>query len=297
MLKRFLVCLPVVLLLAAAYSGPVQAADKPDLEDQIKELKSENKDLKGQVQRLEAKVDEALSKSESEDPMDRIAHPERYYQYLNEEDMAQQGFIKKGSLTGTFDKLMDINLFTGVRYTQINNSSTNVNDVDDFDIPFARLILSGDAYTGIGYAVQYDFARTDEELMEAVLEWTPALGECPGLEDFAVTAGLTQIFISPAGMHEPWNLDFIEFPLFVHDILPPGEARDIGIFTRMDMLDQGRFKVWFGVSNGTHREIIMDATPFGPIFNDIEAFDVWGNGQDNDGFASSGRTQLNVLDE
>jgi hypothetical protein len=201
------------------------------------------------------------------------------------------GFIRKGTLTGTQDKLMNVNLFFAARYSAIKNNQSMMDNVDGFDIPFARLNLAGSAFTEVAYHFQYDFDM--EEITEATIGWNPSMSGCPILEDFHLTAGLTKTFLSPASQMDPWELDFIEYPRITERFLASPEGHDIGVYVQGDALDQGRLKIWLGAWNGAHRMIpVVGANPMM-----IPAFDAWGNGTDNDSLAAMGRVQVNVLDE
>lgn len=298
MAKRLVLWVPSLLLCLAAY-GMAQGKpeEQTDLQSQVKALKAENQRLQEQVDALDAKVQKALedSKEKEESILDR------FYSVLTGEETVQSGFIRKGDLTGTTEKLMNINLFLAARYTGVSNRTENDRDADGFTIPFARLHLTGQAYTDLRYTASFEFSKfgnnwlypnssgfTGNTLQEASLTWNP---DCPYAEDVGITAGLTRVFLSPAGMDEPWQLDFIEYPQIVYYLLPPGLARDIGAYAYGDFLPEGRLKVWFGAWNGAHRNLPVQ----GGLM--IDGVDAWGGGKDNDALAVMGRAQVNVLDE
>jgi hypothetical protein len=306
MVKRLLVCVPAILVLVAAVGlAKDDPAQKGDVEQQIKQLKAENEKLRAQVEEIDAKVQDVVDQQSSNDETTL----DRFYNMVFQDEVYESGFVKKGGLTGTMEKLLNINLFLGARYTAVENESINPNDVDGFSIPFARLHLTGQAYTNISYTASFDFADFNDNwlfvypdleespLQVATVTWSP---DCPAAEDVGLTVGLTQTFLSPAGAESPWQLDFIEYPQTVYYLLPPGAARDVGAYITADFMEGSRFKIWAGVWNGAHRRILMSGTT-SPIpgipFNDITAVDAWGGGDDNDTLMAMGRAQLNILDE
>ena len=116
MLKRTLVCLPVLFLLFAALCGAqTLTASDPDLENQVQDLKKENDDLRSKVDRLEEKVDAMAQKTADEG----TGCYDKYYSLYQDE--VYSPYIRKGSETGMLDKLMNVNLFIGVRWQSIQN--------------------------------------------------------------------------------------------------------------------------------------------------------------------------------
>jgi len=299
MVTRFLVCVPVILVFTAAF-GLAQdgTAQKADLEQQINQLKAENEKLRGQVEDIDAKVQDVLDNQSAEEE----TALDRFYSMAFQDEMYESGFIKKGGLTGTLDKLLNINLFLAARYSAVENSRFNRNDVDGFSIPFARLHLTGQAYKNLSYTASFEFSEFNDNwlfvypdyeestLHQATMTWSP---DCSFAERVGLTVGLDSVFISPAGMDEPWQTDFIEYPQMVYYLLPPNMAKDIGAVAEADFLEGGRLKFWAGAWNGATRTILMSGTPF----DDITAVDAWGGGEDNDTLAAMARVQLNLLDE
>lgn len=299
MLKRSLVCLPVLCLLMTAYAGAQNppSAD-PDLENQVQDLKKENKELRDKVDRLEESVDQVLKSTQNQGAYDR-------YYSMYDEDVAS-GFIKKGSQTGAMDKLLNVNLFMAVRWMGIENSdgAAGRSDADRFTIPFTRLYLSGQAFRSLYYKTSFEMSSfngnwlymypglTDSRIYDAAVIWRPSVEDVEYVEDFNVTTGLTQTFLSPAGQEEPWQIDFVEYAAIVYTMLPPGLARDIGIYTKADFLDQGRLKFWLGFWNGAHRMLYLDDG-----YDPIAAQSAWGDGQNNDNLTAQTRIQANILDE
>ena len=294
MLSRILLCIPLVFVTAALCGAQVPQPAPAEVEDEIEALKAENADLKSQLNALEAKVDEM--------PLDL------YRSLRPDDDLIRSGFIQKGGITGSMDKLLNVNLFLGSRYAAIKNDNAAVNnDVDGFSIPFARLHLTGQAMADVYYTASFEFTNfndswiyqypglNDDNVYEAALTWRPSYvsENCPFVENFEITAGLTRTFLSPAGMEEPWQLDFIEYPLIVYRLLPPGLNRDKGAYLRTDLIEGGRVKFWAGLWNGAHRQLPMDGTGF----QAVTAYDAWGNGQDNDRLGFMSRLQVDVLDE
>jgi len=309
MAKRLVVWVPLLVLCLAAWGlAQGEPTEKPDLQSQLDALKAENQRLKEQVDALDAEVQEALAESKEKE----ASVLDRFYSILAGDESVESGFIRKGDLTGTTEKLLNINLFLATRYMGISNRSENPRDSDGFSIPFARLHLTGQAFTNLRYTASFEFSefgdrwlypnlRNDpnnpgqyttafdgETLMEAALTWSPDFAYA---EDLGVTAGLTRIFLSPAGMEEPWQLDFIEYPQIVYYLLPPGLARDVGAYAYADFLPEGRLKFWLGAWNGAHRNMPVQG------YNDLEGVDAWGGGGDHDALAVMGRAQVNVLDE
>lgn len=298
MLKRSLVCFPVLFLLMATYAGAqnTPSAD-PDLENQVQDLKKENEELREKVDRLEASVDKVLNASEEQGAYDR------YYSMYGDEP----GFISKGGQTGTENKLLNINLFLASRWTHVQNvegGATGLLEKDQFTIPFTRLYLSGQVYSSLYYIASFEMSTfngnwlymypglTDSRLYDAAVIWRPSMEDVDSVEEFNITTGLTQTFLSPAGEEEPWQLDFIEYPTMVYSILPPGLSRDIGIFTRADFLDQGWLKCWLGLWNGAHRALYLEDG-----YEPIAASSAWGDGEDTDNLTAQARIQTNILDE
>ncbi|MFH2002804.1 MAG: hypothetical protein ABIK28_24255 [Planctomycetota bacterium] len=294
MLKHTLVGLTLFLFIGVAAGHAQDQGDPSDLGQQIKALQDENAQLSEKVNSLEKAVYEKSPDGEG-NLLSRIVLPEHYYSFSDDSGVVQSGFIRKGGQTGTTDKLLDINLFAAARYTQINNDTGTTNDIDEFSIPFADIALSGQAFTGINYMVQYNFES--DRLLDASLRWSPGLGELDAIKDFSVNMGLQKIFLSPAGMRDAYELDFIEYPLLVTHLLPP-EARDIGAYFKADLLDQGRLQIWAGIWNGTHRAIPLSGSRAGTAYEPIGANDAWGGGtENNDHVATMARVQVNILDE
>jgi len=291
MLKQILICIPIVLLIMTPWGAAQDGATEPaDVHQKIKALEDQNKKLTEKVNALEEDV-KGL-------PVDT-------HLSYRLDDTVHSGFIRKGDLTGAFDKLMNVNLFMGARYSAINNNASMNPDVDGFSTPFARLHLTGQAYKSVFYTASFEFTDfndgwlyqypnfNDDNLYEASLSWKPEMGDCPALNRFQVTAGLTKTFLSPAGESEVWQQEFIEYPLMVYRLLPPGLNRDIGAYMYGDCLDEGRLKFWLGCWNGAHRQISMAGTNF----NTVNAYDAWGNGGSSDQLSLMARAQLDVFDE
>jgi hypothetical protein len=307
MAKRILVCVPAILVCMAAYGlAQDDPAQQADLKQQIDQLKAENEQLREQVQDIDAKVQDVLDNQAA----DSKTTLDRFYSMVLQDEMYETGFIRKGGLTGTMEKLLNINVFLGTRYNAIDNDNLNPSsDVDGFSIPFARLHLTGQAFTNITYTASFDFSEfngnwlhvypdlEENALREATLTWSP---ECSVAERVGLTVGLTRVFLSPTGMEEVWQTDFIEYPQMVYYLLPPGLSRDVGAFFTADFMEGSRLKIWGGVWNGAHRRIYMSGTQ-SPIpgfsYNDITAADAWGGGDYNDTLAAMGRVQLDILDE
>lgn len=223
-----------------------------------------------------------------------------------EDDSVYTGFIEKGSMTGNLDKLMNVNLFLAGRFSQIDNSGIDSafgrDDADRVGVPGARLYLTGQVYTDLFYKVAYEFSNENDldpddrngRLTDAMLTWRmPVETDLLNTLDFNV--GMGPIFLSPAGEVDLFFLDTIEQPLIVQNILPPGTARDEGIYFKGSFLDRDTVQLWAGIYNGAHRQIgaagAMPPTSF--------AVDAWGTspGTDVDPFAYMGRVQVNVLNE
>lgn len=311
MLKRSLMYMLMLVFFMAAYGGAEDlTSEDPDLEKQIDDLKKENKQLRSELDQVNEKVDEALSRTAGLEGAETL-DPFTYMSLMD--DPVQSGFIRKGSLTGMADKLLNVNVFLGMRFNQINNDSAAAlqmeDQIDDFSIPFARLHLSGQAFDEIYYTASFEFADFndawlyqypgmfgDDTLHDVTVSWRPdGMEDCP-LTSFSVTAGMTQTFMSPAGSTEPWEQDFIEYPQMVYRIMSPGLNRDIGAYAYGDMVGEGRLKVWLGLWNGTHREMYFNGGMASAI-DPVGQLDAWGNGRDSDKFAYMGRVQLDILDE
>ena len=145
MLKRSLVCVFTLMFFMVAYGGAEEiSAGKSDLGKEVKELKKENEQLRSELDKINAKVDEILDLNTGVEGID----PYTYMSLMD--DPAQSGFIRKGSLTGVTDKLLNVNLWLGASFNQIENDSfannLGANDVDTFAAPFARLHLTGQAF-------------------------------------------------------------------------------------------------------------------------------------------------------
>ena len=313
MAKRLVVWVPLLVLCLAAWGlAQGEPKEKSDLQTQMNALKAENQRLQDRVDALGAEVQEALAAAKEREE-NEASLLDRFYSMFSSDETVQSGFIRKGDLTGTTEKLLNINLFLAARYMGISNRSENNNDTDGFSIPFARLHLTGQAFSQLKYTASFEFSKfggnnwlypnmkndpnnpgqyttafDGETLMEASLTWNPT---CSYAEDIGVTAGLTRIFLSPAGMEEPWQLDFIEYPQIVYYLLPPGLARDVGAFAYANFLPQGRLKFWLGAWNGAHRNMPVQ------YYNDMEGVDAWGGGNGHDALAVMARAQVNVLDE
>ena len=106
MATRFLVCVPAILVFTAAF-GLAQdgTAQKADLEQQINQLKVENEKLRGQVEDIDAKVQDVLDNQSAEEE----TALDRFYSMAVQDEMYESGVIKKGGLTGTLDKLLSLN--------------------------------------------------------------------------------------------------------------------------------------------------------------------------------------------
>ncbi len=228
------------------------------------------------------------------------------------------GLIKKGDMTGNLDKLLNINLFVSGRFTRVNNGSYHrtppmmqEDNIDEISIPGARLYLTGQAYRDIFYKVAYEFSNENDldrndrngRLTDAMLTWRLPV-RARNLNALDLNIGLGPIFISPAGEEDTFFLDTIEHPLIVQNILPPGTARDKGIYLRGSFFDREILQVWAGIYNGAHREIMNNGAIVAP------AVDAWGNnpapavwgvgapgGEEADQFAQMARIQVKVLDE
>ncbi len=306
MTKRFLAWVPVLLVFMAGY-GLAQGVptEKVDFEQQISELRTENQKLQQQILDLDVKVQEMYETANLENDMlenDMVLDP--YYSMLMQDDPARAGYIGKGDLTGTMDKYVNIHFGLAARYSWIENNNIGEHDANGFSVPFARLHLTGQAFTDFYYTASLEFAEFNEAwlfdyfgsnyvddhiLKEASITWNPTASFA---EDIGVTAGLTRNVLSPSGMEEPWQLDFIEYPQIVYYMLPPGLNRDLGAFAFGDFFPRGFLKVWLGIFNGAHRALLV-----GGGFDNIAATDAWGNGINNDQSAYMARAQVNVLDE
>jgi hypothetical protein len=234
-----------------------------------------------------------------------LAAPAAAQVEIEEDDQLFSGFIEKGPLTGNLDKLLNVNLFVATRLSFIENEGVSTaygrDDADNVGVPGARLFLTGQAYTDLFYKVAYEFSnendldRTDRNgrLTDALLTWRmPVKTDMINRLDFNM--GLTPIFLSPAGEVDLFFLDTIQQPLIVQNILPPGTARDKGLYFKGSFLDRDIIQVYAGMFNGTHRRIgAIGTAPISP------GVDAWGNlnGRDTDQFAFMGRTQVNILNE
>ncbi len=223
-----------------------------------------------------------------------------------DDDSIYTGFIKKGPMTGNLYKLMNVNLFLAGRFSQIDNSGIDSafgrDDADSVGVPGARLYLTGQVYSDLFYKVAYEFSTENDldpadrngRLTDAMLTWRIPI-ETDLLNRLEFNVGLGPIFLSPAGQEDLFLLDTIEHPLIVQNILPPGTARDEGIYFKGSFLDRDTIQVWGGLYNGAHRQIgaagALPPTSF--------AVDAWGSspGTDVDPFAYMGRIQVNVLNE
>ncbi len=223
-----------------------------------------------------------------------------------EEDPIYSGFIKKGGLTGNLDKLMNVNLFLAGRASRLDNDGLNEiygrDDGDNIGVPGARLYLTGQVYTDLSYRVAYEFSTENDldpldrngRLTDAMLTWRlPLVTDLINSIDFNV--GLGPIFLSPTGEDDIFFRDIIDSSLIEQNILPPGGARDTGMFLKGSFLDRDIVQIWAGIYNGTHRLLQTRGTvaPFS------QAVDAWrtGNGTDLDQFAYMGRAQVKILDE
>jgi|GEM_PF-3289199 len=230
----------------------------------------------------------------------------------DESQLYSTGLIKKGGMTGNIDKLLNVNIFVAGRMSQIPNKKiTSVlegDDVDSFSVPGARLYLTGQVYTDVFYKVAYEFSNENDldpndrngRLTDAMLTWKLPV-ETDLIDRLDVNVGLGPIFLSPAGEEDIFFLDTIEHPLIVRNFLPPGTARDKGLFFKGSFLGQETLQVWAGMYNGTHRRIgVSDPMGLAPApMLTSEAVDAWGTnaGEDVDQFAYMGRAQLNILNE
>jgi hypothetical protein len=223
-----------------------------------------------------------------------------------EEDPVYSGFIKKGGLTGNLDKLMNVNLFVAGRVSRLDNDGLNGvygwDDRDNVGIPGARLYLTGQVYTDLFYKVAYEFSSQNDlnpldrngRLTDAMLTWRlPLVTDMINRIDFNV--GLGPVFFSPSGEVDIFFQDTIAAPLLVQTILPPGGARDTGMFVKGSFLDRDIVQLWAGFYNGAHRTI----QTIGAVAPVSQAVDAWGTspGTDMDQFAYMGRAQVKILDE
>jgi len=223
-----------------------------------------------------------------------------------DDDSIYTGFIKKGPMTGNLDKLLNVNLFVAGRFSQIDNSGIDSalgrDDADSVGIPGARLYLTGQVHPDLSYKVAYEFSTENDldpndrngRLTDALLTWRMPI-ETDLLNRLDFNVGLAPIFLSPAGQEDLFFLDTIEHPLIVQNILPPGTARDEGVFFKGSFLERDTIQMWGGIFNGAHRQIGA-AGAFPPT---SFAVDAWGSspGTDVDPFAYMGRVQVNVLNE